>query len=83
MAYLPSVFLDRLDRLGRLGRLDHVDHLDPKVLGRAHNYQLAKERQLVLMGSFHLREAIHRLRTISLGRKMPTVDRSHTKDQSM
>jgi hypothetical protein len=80
MAYLPSVFLDRLDRLGRL---DHVVHLDPKVPGRAHNYQLAKEQRLVLKGSFRLRGAIHRLRTISLGLKMPTVDRSHTKDQSM
>jgi hypothetical protein len=79
MAYLPSVFLDPL---GRLGRLVHLV-LVPKVLGRAHNYQLARERRLVLMGSFHLREAIHRLRTISLGLKMPTVDRIHTKDQSM
>jgi len=74
LSYLPSVFPVHLG---------HVVHLVPRVLDPVRNYQLARARQLELMGSFRLRGGIHISKTISLGRRMPMVDRSHTMGQLM
>jgi len=74
VSYLPSVFPVLQG---------HEVHLAPKVLVPVRNYQLARERQSESMGSFRLRGGIHRLKTISLDRRMPMVDRNHTMDQWM